>query len=215
MPTGSATRPTAAGVVAGDEPDLRSRPSVSSATACRGIGPDRVGDQEACRPAGRRWRRGRRRARRASRPAAGSARSPAPPSRRRLPTTSTRRPSTVAADAQPGPADRTRRSAGSRARPAGRGRRSRPPAGARCRARAEAARSRTSRRSKPGRRHDRLDGRPAQGQRAGLVEDDRVDPAGLLEGLGAPDQDPGLGRPAGADHDRRRRGQAHARTGRR
>ena len=51
-------------------------------------------------------------------------------------------------------------------------------------------------------------GRLAAGERAGLVEHDRVDLARLLQRLAAPDQDAVLGRLAGADHDRGRRRQA-------
>ena len=59
------------------------------------------------------------------------------------------------------------------------------------------------------------DPRPALGQRAGLVENDRLDATESLEGLGVAEEDPGLGALAGSHHDRRRRGQARARTGRR
>ena len=44
-------------------------------------------------------------------------------------------------------------------------------------------------------------------ERAGLVEDDRVERGGLLEGDRVLEQDAALGAQAGADHDRRRRGQ--------
>ena len=54
----------------------------------------------------------------------------------------------------------------------------------------------------------------AGGDRAGLVEHDRVDPAGALEHLRALDEDAELRAPAGADQQRRRRGQAErARAG--
>jgi hypothetical protein len=49
--------------------------------------------------------------------------------------------------------------------------------------------------------HDLGDGRPAQRERAGLVEDDGVDAVGVLERLAAADQDAGLGALARADHD--------------
>ena len=61
----------------------------------------------------------------------------------------------------------------------------------------------------PGRRRDRRDRRPAEGQRAGLVHDHGADTVSRLEGLAAADDDPLLGSPAGADHDRRGGGQAH------
>ena len=48
---------------------------------------------------------------------------------------------------------------------------------------------------------------PAGGHRAGLVEHDRVDPAGGLQDLGALDEQAELGAAARADHERRRRGQ--------
>src|SRR4051794_28233534 len=48
--------------------------------------------------------------------------------------------------------------------------------------------------------------RTAARQRAGLVEDDRVDLLRLLEGLAAPNQDSLLGGSARGDHHRRRRG---------
>ena len=58
------------------------------------------------------------------------------------------------------------------------------------------------------------DRRRAAGDRAGLVEDDRGDPLRMLERRAVADQDARLGALAGADHDRRRRGQAHgARAG--
>ena len=50
--------------------------------------------------------------------------------------------------------------------------------------------------------------RSTQGQRAGLVEGDRAQAARGFQRLGVLDQDAGLGRDAGAGHDRRRRGQA-------
>ena len=68
--------------------------------------------------------------------------------------------------------------------------------------------------SKPGRGNDRDHRGLAQRERPGLVEDDGVDPARGLERLAAADEDPRLGALAGADHDRRRRGEAHgARAG--
>ena len=64
------------------------------------------------------------------------------------------------------------------------------------------------------RRHDPPDRRAAGRQRPGLVEHDRVDPLGDLEGLAAADEDPCLGTTTGADHDRGRRGEPHrARAG--
>ena len=55
---------------------------------------------------------------------------------------------------------------------------------------------------------------PSGGYRAGLVEDYGVDPAGVLQGLWALDQDAELRAAAGADEDRGRGGQAHrARAG--
>ena len=109
---------------------------------------------------------------------------------------------------------RSRRAGRTRARRAAPGRRRRRRAGARCRSRALAARSRTSRGRPAGRRHDLGHGRPAEGQRAGLVEDHGVDLVGDLEGLAAADEDAGLGAASGPDHDRRRRGQPEgARTG--
>ena len=62
--------------------------------------------------------------------------------------------------------------------------------------------------------HHVVDGHLAGGHGAGLVEHDRVDPAGRLEHLGALDQDAELGAAPGADHQRRRRRQAQrARAG--
>ena len=49
---------------------------------------------------------------------------------------------------------------------------------------------------------------PALGDGAGLVEDDRVDPPGLLEDLRPLDQHAELRAASGADHERRRRGEA-------
>ena len=62
---------------------------------------------------------------------------------------------------------------------------------------------------------DHVDQRHAAGgDRAGLVEHDRVDPAGRLQHLGALDEDAELGAPARADHEGGRRGQAQgARAG--
>ena len=78
----------------------------------------------------------------------------------------------------------------------------------------EPARSSRSAAVVPGRRGDRRDRRPAEGQRAGLVHDHGADPVGGLERLAAADDDPRLGAPTGADHDRGRGGQAHrARAG--
>jgi len=55
---------------------------------------------------------------------------------------------------------------------------------------------------------------PAGGDRAGFVQHDRVDDPGGLQHLRALDQDTDLGTPAGADQQRRRRGQAQrARAG--
>ena len=67
---------------------------------------------------------------------------------------------------------------------------------------------RTSSASSPRGRHHVDQGAVAGGHGAGLVEHDRVDAAGGLEDLGAADQDAELGTPAGADHQRGRRGQA-------
>ena len=62
--------------------------------------------------------------------------------------------------------------------------------------------------------YDVRDRRPSDGQRAGLVEDDGAHVTGAFERVATTDEDAGLGRAAGADHDRRRRGQAHgARAG--
>ena len=58
------------------------------------------------------------------------------------------------------------------------------------------------------RRHDRDDLRLAFGQRAGLVDDERVDLLHALERLGILDQHAGLRAAADADHDRHRRGEA-------
>jgi hypothetical protein len=51
-------------------------------------------------------------------------------------------------------------------------------------------------------------GGPALGDRAGLVQDDRSQPAGLFERVAVADQDAELGGLAGAHHDRGRGGQA-------
>ena len=61
-------------------------------------------------------------------------------------------------------------------------------------------------------RHDRGHGRPALGQRAGLVDDERVDLLHALQRLGVLDQHAGLRAAADADHDRHRRRQPE-RTG--
>ena len=53
------------------------------------------------------------------------------------------------------------------------------------------------------------------GQRAGLVDHERIDPLQNLECLGVLDQHARGRAPAGADHDRHRRRQPQARTGRR
>ena len=58
------------------------------------------------------------------------------------------------------------------------------------------------------RRHDGGDLRLAFGQRAGLVDDERVDLLHPLERLGVLDQHAGLRAAADADHDRHRRRQA-------
>ena len=57
--------------------------------------------------------------------------------------------------------------------------------------------------------------RPAVGESAGLVEDDRLDPVGRLERITALDEDAVLGPLAGTDHDGRRASPGRARTGRR
>ena len=64
------------------------------------------------------------------------------------------------------------------------------------------------------RRHDGRDGRLALGQRAGLVDDERVDLLHVLQRLGVLDQHAGLGAAPDADHDRHRRGETErARAG--
>ena len=68
-----------------------------------------------------------------------------------------------------------------------------------------AARRRALRRPE---RHDVGDDRPPFGERAGLVDDQRLQPARLLERRRVADQDAGLRAAPGADHDRRRRGEA-------
>ena len=62
--------------------------------------------------------------------------------------------------------------------------------------------------SKPSARHDRDHLRLALGQRAGLVDDQRVDLLHALQRLGVLDQHAGLRAAADADHDRHRRGEA-------
>ena len=62
----------------------------------------------------------------------------------------------------------------------------------------------------PGRRLDVDDLRPALGQRAGLVDHQRVDLLHALERLGVADQHAVLRAAADADHDGHRRGQARA-----
>ena len=110
----------------------------------------------------------------------------------------------VAANAGP------RRAAGScRAVEDGRGQRVLAP-----RSTPAANRSSSPSRSTPSRAATSAQRWPAARERAGLVEHDRVDPVRALERLAAPDQDARLGPAAGADHDRRRRREAHrARTG--
>ena len=205
--------------------DLDARAASASATASRGLGLDRIGDRR-CSPASRAVdgdedrasaaaaarrvarrpaRRGRRRGRRRrARPGAARCRraTRCPSTRRRR-----RRGRPAAANAL----DR----AGSRARRACRGATIASPSGCSLPRSAAAARSSSSVASAAGApRTTSADRRPAAGQRAGLVEDDRVDALGALERLAAPDQDAGLGAAAGADHDRRRRRQAHrARAG--
>ena len=68
--------------------------------------------------------------------------------------------------------------------------------------------------SKSGRRHDRHDLRLAFGERAGLVDHERVDLFHALERFGVLDQHAGLRAAADADHDRHRRREAQrARAG--
>ena len=62
------------------------------------------------------------------------------------------------------------------------------------------------------RRHDGGDRGLALGQRAGLVDDERVDLLHVLQRLGVLDQHAGLGAAPDADHDRHRRGEPE-RTG--
>ena len=63
-------------------------------------------------------------------------------------------------------------------------------------------------------RDDALEGRPALGQRAGLVDDQRVDLAQVLDRRGVAEQHALRRCVAGGDHDRHRRGQAErARAG--
>jgi hypothetical protein len=63
-------------------------------------------------------------------------------------------------------------------------------------------------------RHEIGDHRPALRQRAGLVDDQHIDLLGQFERLSVADEDAGARALSGADHDRRRRGQAQrARTG--
>ena len=76
------------------------------------------------------------------------------------------------------------------------------------------ARRSSSRRSPPSATIDVAHLHPAGRDRAGLVEHDRVDAARRLEHLGALDQDAELGAAAGADEQRRRRGESErARAG--
>ena len=58
------------------------------------------------------------------------------------------------------------------------------------------------------RRHDRDDARPAFGQRAGLVDHERIDLLQALQRLGRADQHAGARALADADHDRHRRREA-------
>ena len=68
--------------------------------------------------------------------------------------------------------------------------------------------------SKPSAGDDGRDGRPPFGQRAGLVDDERVDLLHALQRLGVLDQHAGLRAAADADHDRHRRREAErARAG--
>ena len=62
--------------------------------------------------------------------------------------------------------------------------------------------------SKSGRRHDRDDLRLAFGQRAGLVDHQRVDLLHALQRFGVLDENAGLRAAPDADHDRHRRGKA-------
>ena len=70
-----------------------------------------------------------------------------------------------------------------------------------------AARRSTSSAAKPGARRDRDDARLALGQRAGLVDDQRVDLLQPLQRFGVLDQHARLRAAADADHDRHRRRQ--------
>ena len=83
------------------------------------------------------------------------------------------------------------------------------PSGCSLPASTAAARSRIGRLVESGDGRHSGDGRRAVRQRAGLVEDDRVDPTCGLERLAAPDQHACLRAPPRADHDRRRRREAH------
>ncbi len=58
------------------------------------------------------------------------------------------------------------------------------------------------------RRHDRGDRRLALGQRAGLVDHQRIDPLHSLQRRGVLDEHAGAGAASDADHDRHRRGEA-------
>ena len=213
MPTCARDRVGGTPRVAGHEPDLDAR-AVSSRDRVGGLGLDRVGDDDQAR--GRAVDRDG-----DGGPAAGGrgldgvverARSTPPPAtRRRLPTSTVRRrvvddASDAATDDRLEVDDRAR----SRARRASAlGRRSPRRADARCRARADAGEVEHGPLVDAGRGDDLGHPRPAERQRAGLVEDDRVDAVGGLERLAAADQDAGLGPAAGADHDRRRRRQPH------
>ena len=78
-----------------------------------------------------------------------------------------------------------------------------------------AARRRMLASSKPGAATTAVTAGRALGQRAGLVDDERVDLFQPLERLGVLDQHAGLGAAPDADHDRHRAWRARARTGRR
>ena len=134
---------------------------------------------------------------------------------RALPTSTRAPPSTRGVRRRAGDRLEAGRPAGSRARRARARSRSPRRADARCPSRRRPRVAARSAGVEPGRRRrpSATVGRP-RGQRAGLVEDDAVDPVRQLERLAAADQDARLGAAAGPDHDRRRRREAHrARAG--
>ena len=193
---GRASRATAARggpAVAGDHDDAHAVARAARAAPSRVVRLDRIGDAEQPSERARRRRRTS-----PSDPRARSSLGARPPARRRrrrpssvisasLPS-ATLRPSTVPLTPLPVTTAKSRRRRRARCRARARPRRWRRPADARCPARALAARRSSSASVTPGAATDRHEARLAFGQRAGLVDDQRVDVAQALDRLRVAEQ---------------------------